>query len=54
MSAESEELTMVNLKVISIAGPKGFQTLNIGLTGMVIWQIQTAAKTTVSQTINPT
>jgi len=52
MSAKSAKSTVIQSKVMRTAHLEAFLTSIIGLTGMVIWIIQTKAKTTVRQTIN--
>jgi len=54
MSAESEESTVMQPKVMRIVHPKAFGTLEIRLTEMVDWIIQTRGKMNVRQTTNPT
>jgi len=52
MLAESEELTVIQPKMMRIVHLKAFPTLRVGLTGMVTSIIQTQAKMTGRQKSN--
>jgi len=52
ISAESEESTVIQSKVIRITHRKAFRTLKIGLAGMGTWIIQLTAKAIAQWTLN--
>jgi len=52
MSTKSEESTITQSNVMSIAHLKAFRTLKIGLSGMGTWIIQITARTIAQRTLN--